>query len=119
MSGMGSDLGLTNPAVVAAFVSALRQQGVIALLMFALLALAWISVRGLAPGAGRAELMAGMPAASAAATGLACAAPSDRACATAASAPPSPSVSPRIETRVVSFQRLIIWLTSAGITVWS
>jgi cytochrome oxidase Cu insertion factor (SCO1/SenC/PrrC family) len=45
MSGMGSVLQLTNPTVVAAFRAALLHQGIIALLIFFLLALLWISVR--------------------------------------------------------------------------
>ena len=45
MSGMGSTLQLNNPTVVAAFRSALIHQGVIALLIFFLLAMIWVSVR--------------------------------------------------------------------------
>lgn len=52
MSGMGSGLGLTSPAVVAAFMSVLRQQAVIALLIFGVLALAWLAVRWRARPAG-------------------------------------------------------------------
>ncbi len=45
MSGMGSSLQLTNQTVVAAFRSALIHQGIIALLIFFLLAMLWVSVR--------------------------------------------------------------------------
>src|ERR1700722_5755326 len=45
MSGMGSTLQLNNPTVVAAFRAALIHQGIIALLIFFLLALAWVSAR--------------------------------------------------------------------------
>ena len=45
MPGMGSILQLTNPIVVAAFRAALLHQGIVALLMFFLLALLWVSVR--------------------------------------------------------------------------
>jgi cytochrome oxidase Cu insertion factor (SCO1/SenC/PrrC family) len=46
---MGSILQLTNPTVVAAFRAALLHQGIIALLIFFLLALLWISVREWVP----------------------------------------------------------------------
>ena len=49
MSGMGAVLQLTNPTVVAAFRAALLHQGIIALLMFFLLALLWVSVREWVP----------------------------------------------------------------------
>ncbi len=49
MSGMGSVLQLTNPTVVAAFRAALVHQGIIALLIFFLLALAWVSAREWVP----------------------------------------------------------------------
>jgi cytochrome oxidase Cu insertion factor (SCO1/SenC/PrrC family) len=42
---MGSTLQLNNPTVVAAFQSALVRQGIIALLIFFLLAMLWVSVR--------------------------------------------------------------------------
>jgi cytochrome oxidase Cu insertion factor (SCO1/SenC/PrrC family) len=45
MSGMGSVLQITNPTVVAAFRAALLHQGIVALLIFVLLALLWLSVR--------------------------------------------------------------------------
>ena len=50
MSGMGSTLQLNNPTVVAAFRSALIHQGIIALLVFFLLAMLWVSVREWVPG---------------------------------------------------------------------
>ena len=50
MSGMGSTLQLNNPTVVAAFRSALIHQGIIALLIFFLLAMVWVSVREWVPG---------------------------------------------------------------------
>jgi len=50
MSGMGSTLQLNNPTVVAAFQSALIHQGIIALLIFFLLAMLWVSVREWVPG---------------------------------------------------------------------
>jgi len=51
MSGMGSVLQITNPTVVAAFRAALLHQGIVALLIFFLLALLWVSVREWAPSA--------------------------------------------------------------------
>ena len=51
MSGMGSPLQLTNQTVVAAFRSALIHQGIIALLIFFLLAMLWVSVREWLPAA--------------------------------------------------------------------
>ena len=53
MSGMGSSLQLTNQTVVAAFRSALIHQGIIALLIFFLLAMLWVSVREWLPAARR------------------------------------------------------------------
>jgi cytochrome oxidase Cu insertion factor (SCO1/SenC/PrrC family) len=50
MSGMGSTLQLNNPTVVAAFRSALIHQGIVALLIFFLLAMLWVSVREWVPG---------------------------------------------------------------------
>src|SRR5580698_6286277 len=50
MSGMGSTLQLTNSTVVAAFRSALIHQGIVALLIFFLLALLWVSAREWVPG---------------------------------------------------------------------
>jgi cytochrome oxidase Cu insertion factor (SCO1/SenC/PrrC family) len=65
MSGMGSVLQITNPTVVAAFRAALLHQGIIALLIFFLLALLWASVREWAPSsrvAGATAAPAGMTA---------------------------------------------------------
>ena len=54
MPGMNSGLNPNDPTVVAAFKSAVIHQGVIALLIFALLSLAWVSIREWSP-APRAE----------------------------------------------------------------
>jgi len=57
MPGMNSGLNPNDPTVVAAFKSALIHQGIIALLIFGLLSLAWVSIRewslGTRSGAGR------------------------------------------------------------------
>ena len=45
MPGMRSGLNLYNPVLAAAFRSALLHQGFIALLIFAVLALAWVAIR--------------------------------------------------------------------------
>lgn len=45
MPGMKSGLNLDNPLLAAAFRSALLHQGMVALLVFGVLALAWVSVR--------------------------------------------------------------------------
>jgi len=45
MPGMNAGLNLSNPAVVAAFKEALLHQGLIVLLIFGTLALAWVSMR--------------------------------------------------------------------------
>ncbi len=63
MSGMGSTLQLTNSTVVAAFRSALIHQGIIALLIFFLLAMLWISVREWVPATRAATRPADGPAA--------------------------------------------------------
>jgi cytochrome oxidase Cu insertion factor (SCO1/SenC/PrrC family) len=47
---MNSGLNLTDPAVVAAFKAALVHQGLIALLIFGLVGLAWITIRAGLPG---------------------------------------------------------------------
>src|SRR5450432_575160 len=53
MPGMKSGLNLGNPLLAAAFRSALLHQGMVALLVFGVLALAWVSVREWRPpGAG-------------------------------------------------------------------
>jgi len=49
MPGMNSGLNLSDPAVVAAFKAALVHQGLIALLIFGLLGLAWITLRASLP----------------------------------------------------------------------
>jgi cytochrome oxidase Cu insertion factor (SCO1/SenC/PrrC family) len=45
MSGMNSGVNVNDPVVIAAFKSALLHRGIIALLIFGLLGLAWITVR--------------------------------------------------------------------------
>src|SRR5579862_1594887 len=49
MPGMNSGIDVSDPTVVAAFKAALVHQGLIALLIFALLGLAWVTVRVLFP----------------------------------------------------------------------
>jgi cytochrome oxidase Cu insertion factor (SCO1/SenC/PrrC family) len=49
MPGMNSGLNVDNPTVVAAFRAALLHQGLIALLIFATLGIAWITVRAMQP----------------------------------------------------------------------
>jgi len=49
MPGMNSGLNVSDPAVVAAFKAALVHQGLIALLIFGLLGLAWITLRASLP----------------------------------------------------------------------
>jgi len=51
MPGMNSGLNIGDPTVVAAFESLLVHQGLIALLIFAVLGLAWVSVRSWEPAA--------------------------------------------------------------------
>src|ERR1700729_1577417 len=51
MSGMNSGINVNDPTVVAAFKTALLHQGIIALLIFALLGFAWITVRAWLPSA--------------------------------------------------------------------
>jgi cytochrome oxidase Cu insertion factor (SCO1/SenC/PrrC family) len=51
MPGMNSGLNISDPAVVAAFKAALVHQGLIALLIFALVGLAWITLRAWLPAA--------------------------------------------------------------------
>src|SRR5271154_1909614 len=70
MPGMNSGLDISDPAVVAAFKAALVHQGLIALLIFSLVGLTWITIRaGLpaaaAPGAGGGRGGAGLAAAAA------------------------------------------------------
>jgi cytochrome oxidase Cu insertion factor (SCO1/SenC/PrrC family) len=59
MPGMNSGVNVNDPTIVAAFKAALLHQGLIALLIFALLGLVWVCVRALPPlsardGAGQA-----------------------------------------------------------------
>ena len=51
MSGMNSGVNVNDPVVIAAFKSALLHQGLIALLIFGLVGLAWITVRAWWPAA--------------------------------------------------------------------
>jgi cytochrome oxidase Cu insertion factor (SCO1/SenC/PrrC family) len=51
MPGMNSGVNVNDPTVVAAFKSALAHQGIIALLIFAVLGLAWLTVRAWWPAA--------------------------------------------------------------------
>src|SRR6202043_1463807 len=51
MPGMKSGIDVSDPTVVAAFKAALVHQGLIALLIFALLGLAWVTVRTWTPAA--------------------------------------------------------------------
>jgi cytochrome oxidase Cu insertion factor (SCO1/SenC/PrrC family) len=51
MPGMNSGVNVNDPTVVAAFKSALLHQGIIALLIFAVLGLAWVTVRAFLPAA--------------------------------------------------------------------
>jgi hypothetical protein len=60
MPGMNSRLNSSNPTLVAAFRNALLHQGIIVLLVFALLAVAWVAVREwLRPQAARAAALRG------------------------------------------------------------
>ena len=61
MPGMNSGVNVSDPAVVAAFKAALVHQGLIALLIFALLGLAWVSVRVWLAPAGTGITAAGEP----------------------------------------------------------
>ncbi len=64
MPGMNSGLNISDPTVVAAFKAALLHQGLIALLIFAVLGLAWVTVRAWLPAAARdsaAAVPAGTP----------------------------------------------------------
>ena len=53
MPGMNSWINVNYPIVVAAFKTALLHQGIIALLIFATLGLAWITIRAWRPAAAR------------------------------------------------------------------
>jgi cytochrome oxidase Cu insertion factor (SCO1/SenC/PrrC family) len=57
--GMNSGVNVNDPVVVAAFRSALLHQGIIALLIFGLLGLAWLTVRARWPGAAQLGEQAG------------------------------------------------------------
>ena len=59
MPGMNSGLDLSDPTVVAAFKAALIHQGLIALLIFALVGLAWITIRAGLPASAHAAPAAG------------------------------------------------------------
>jgi cytochrome oxidase Cu insertion factor (SCO1/SenC/PrrC family) len=59
MPGMNSGINVNDPIVVAAFKTALFHQGIIALLIFATLGLAWITVRAWLPAAARSAGTAG------------------------------------------------------------
>jgi len=64
MPGMNSGLNISDPTVVAAFKAALLHQGLIALLIFAVLGLAWVTVRAWLPAAaqdGAGTVPAGTP----------------------------------------------------------
>ncbi len=54
MPGMNSGVNVNDPTVVAAFKSALLHQGIIALLIFGVLGLAWVTVRAWRPAADQA-----------------------------------------------------------------
>jgi cytochrome oxidase Cu insertion factor (SCO1/SenC/PrrC family) len=54
MPGMNSGINLNDPIVVAAFKAALLHQGLIALLIFATLGMAWVTVRAWRPAAAQA-----------------------------------------------------------------
>ncbi len=64
MPGMNSGINVNDPTVIAAFKTALVHQGIIALLIFALLGFAWITVRAWLPAARTASgaTSAGTPA---------------------------------------------------------
>ena len=59
MPGMNSGINVNDPTVIAAFKSALVHQGIIALLIFAVLGLAWLTVRAWLPAAAQAGEQAG------------------------------------------------------------
>ena len=59
MPGMNSGVNVNDPVVIAAFKSALLHQGIIALLIFGLLGLAWLTVRARQPAAAQAGGQAG------------------------------------------------------------
>jgi len=53
MPGMNSGINVNDPTVIAAFKSALLHQGIIALLIFGVLGLAWLTLRAWLPAAAR------------------------------------------------------------------
>ncbi len=55
MPGMNSGLDISDPAVVAAFKAALVHQGLIALFIFGLVGLVWITIRAWLPAAAAAD----------------------------------------------------------------
>ena len=59
MSGMNAGVNVNDPVVIAAFKSALLHQGLIALLIFGLLGLAWITVRAWWPAAAHGDEQTG------------------------------------------------------------
>jgi cytochrome oxidase Cu insertion factor (SCO1/SenC/PrrC family) len=61
MPGMNSGVNVSDPTVIAAFKAVLLHQGLIALLIFALLGLAWVSVRAWQPFARNGAPAAGTP----------------------------------------------------------
>ena len=67
MPGMNSGVNVNSPLVVAAFKSALLHQGLIAMVIFAVLGLAWVTLRAWLPAAAGASAGPGSsPAATAA-----------------------------------------------------
>jgi cytochrome oxidase Cu insertion factor (SCO1/SenC/PrrC family) len=59
MPGMNSGLNISDPTVVAAFKAALLHQGLIALLIFLLAGLIWLSLRAFLPATGRVPAVTG------------------------------------------------------------
>jgi cytochrome oxidase Cu insertion factor (SCO1/SenC/PrrC family) len=59
MPGMNSGVNVNDPMVIAAFKSALVHQGIIALLIFGVLGLAWLTVRAWLPAAAQAGRQVG------------------------------------------------------------
>jgi cytochrome oxidase Cu insertion factor (SCO1/SenC/PrrC family) len=62
MSGMNSGINVSDPTVVAAFKAALVHQGLIALVIFAVLGMAWVTIRVLLPPAAGTPAEAPAPA---------------------------------------------------------
>jgi cytochrome oxidase Cu insertion factor (SCO1/SenC/PrrC family) len=58
---MNSGVNLNDPVVIAAFKALLLHQGVLALLVFATLGVAWVSIRALLPAARAAEVVVAEP----------------------------------------------------------